>query len=171
MRVDLLPAKTVAPTVVCVFMISNSCVRERPRLLQDRVGHTDLADVVQSAGEAQLFGPGAVLAQLQGDLGGQLADPRRVLAGIRVAVFGDCRQPLECLVVLLFEVLRARCDQLFQLGGAHSQQLRLVAGGKRVVRDLQRLDAQVGVAVEDLFVDVACTPHDAAMPLRNDRAT
>ena len=76
-----------------------------------------------------------------------------MLARVRIPVFGDSRQTFECLVVLFLEVLRASSDQLLELGRANPQQLGLVACCQRVVRDLERLDPQVGVAVEDLLVD------------------
>ena len=151
--VDLLPAKTVVPDGrVCLHDLE-LFVGQRPRLLQDGVRHADLADVVQSACEAQFLGPAAILIELQRELGRQFADPRRVLARVGVAVLGDCRQPFERLVVLFFEILRASGDKLFELSGPNSQQFGLVVGRECVMRDLERLDSQVCVAVEDRFVD------------------
>ena len=122
-------------------------------LLQDGVGHADLADVVQAPRQPELLRPRPILAQLERELCRQLTDSRRVFAGVRVAVFRDCREPLERLVVLFFQILRARCDQLLQLGRSDSEQLCLVARRKGVVRDLQRLDPQIGVTIEDRLVD------------------
>ena len=95
--------------------------------------------------------------------GGKLADPRRVLTGIRVAVLGDRREALERLVVLLLEILRSGGDELLELGRAHSEELCLVACCQGVVRDLQGLDPEIGVAVEDRLVDATAF---LAMPQR-----
>ena len=128
-------------------------IGERSRLLQDRVRNADLADIVQPPGQAELLRPATLLAQLDRQFGGKLAHTSRMLARIRIAILGDGGQPLERLVVLLFQILGSCSDQLLELGGPNPQEFGLITCSKRVVRYLQRLDAQVGVAVEDLFVN------------------
>jgi len=59
-------------------------VLERPGLLQDRVRHRELADVVQQPADRELTQTGGRQPELLADLDGAQRDPARVLVGRRV---------------------------------------------------------------------------------------
>ncbi len=128
--------------------------RERAGLQQDGVGDSDLADVVQTAGQAELLAELDRLAELAGEQRRHVAHSDGVLAGVGVAELGDHRQTLERLELVLLEVVGAAADQLLELAGAQAQDLGLLPGRLGVVGDLQRLHPQVGAVAEQVLVPV-----------------
>jgi AcrR family transcriptional regulator len=74
--------------------------RQRAGLAQHRVGHGDLADVVEAGREPELLAPLGRVPHRMGDLGGHVTDAVRVLAGLRIAELGEHGQLLERLEVV-----------------------------------------------------------------------
>ena len=78
-------------------MKAHSLLVERPRLGEDRVGHGDLADVVQLGGVADLLD--LVVAELQQQRGrlGEVGDAAEVAAQVRVALGQRAQQHVLAL--------------------------------------------------------------------------
>ena len=100
-------------------------------LEQDRVGHRDLADVVQQEAELDL----RRLLDREPDGAGQLhpvrGDALGVLAGVRVARLDGVRQRAHGRAVGAAQLLRARAlllEDLAQIGGV-ALELALACGG------------------------------------------
>ena len=100
---------------------------ERSGLEQDRVGDRDLADVVQSGGEAEAFAPFGRLADRMTDLGGEVAHAVGVLGRVAAAKLGERCEPLERLEVVRVGVGVLGSETGDEFGRLETGDLRTVA--------------------------------------------
>jgi hypothetical protein len=89
-------------------------VAQPARLQKDRVGHAQLADVVQWRGVAKQLDELGGLAEPLGQQRGQAADALGVLVGLVVAVLGGEGQAPEVLQPRSLKIVRALGDQILE---------------------------------------------------------
>ena len=110
--------------------------RERAGLQQDRVGHADLAHVVQQARVAQRLGLGRGHPQRQPEALAHPADALEVHAGLLVARLGGVRKAMDDLELRLAQLDRALAHGLLELDVAprHAEPLAAFGGVARADR-------------------------------------
>ena len=91
--------------------------RERAGLQEYRIGDGDLADVMQTCGQAQTLAPLRRLADRMSDFGGQIANGIGVLRGVAATEFGERCQTFERFEVVSVSIRVLSGKAADQFGG------------------------------------------------------